>query len=219
MTAAVVIIARIPVTTSISYVFGMAGMLGAVVSVLSLNKIKANEKAEGASEMQADELVASSLAINEIVPVACLTAIALVVLAIVAPANMKWFALGAFVGVVMATVVGMLLVPSMYIPVKVKADKQPKAGSYVGAKKTSTKEKKTFVKAAPVAEAPKAEVEEVVEEVVEEPVEEAPVEEVAEEPAEEAPVEETAEEVVEEAPVEEVAETTEETTEENNEQA
>lgn len=220
LTAAVVIITRIPVTTSISYVFGMAGMLGAVVSVLSLNKIKANEKAEGASEMQADELVASSLAINEIVPVACLTAIALVVLAIVAPANMKWFALGAFVGVVMATVVGMLLVPSMYIPVKVKADKQPKEGSYVGAKKTSTKEKKTFAKAAPVVEAPKAEVEEApVEEVVEEPVEETPVEEVAEEPAEEAPVEETAEEVVEETPVEEVAETTEETTEENNEQA
>ncbi len=209
LTAAVVIFTRIPVSTSISYVFGTAGMLGAVVSVLSLNKIKANEKAEGASEMQADELVASSLAINEIVPVACLTAAALAVLAIVAPANVKWFALGAFVGVVMATVAGMLLVPSMYIPVKVNADKQPKEGSYVGAKKTSTKEKKTFVKAAPVAEAPKAEVEEApVEEVVEEPVEETPVE-----------VEETVEEVVEEMPVEEVAEVTEETAEENNEQA
>ena len=208
LTAAVVLLTRIPVTASVSYVFGAAGMFGAVISMLSLNKIKANEKVEGASEMQAEELVASSLAINEIVPVACLTAIALLVLAIVAPANMKWFALGAFVGVVMATVVGMILVPSMYIPVKVKADQKPQEGGYVGAKKTSTKEKKTFAKAAPVVEAPKAEV-------VETPVE---VEEVVEEPVEETPVEETAEEVVEE-PVEEVAEVTEETTEENNEQA
>ena len=46
LTAAVVLLTRIPVTASVSYVFGAAGMFGAVISMLSLNKIKATEKME-----------------------------------------------------------------------------------------------------------------------------------------------------------------------------
>ena len=216
LTVSVVLLTRIPVTASISYVFGAAGMLGAVISILSLNKIKATESMEGADELYADEVVSSSLAKKEVAPILYMSAIALAVLAIVAPANMKWFALSAFVALAMSVVSGLILVPSLYIPVKAKADGKPKAG-YVGAKKTSTKEKKVFNKvAAPVVEeapveAP-AEVEEapVAEEAAEEPtetVEEAPVEE-TEEIVEEA-VEEATEEFVEEAPVEEAAETNE----------
>ena len=198
LTAAVVIFTRIPVSTSISYVFGAAGMLGAAISILSLNKIKATEKMEGASELYAEEIVVSSLAKKEVAPLFWFATAALAVLAIVAPVSMKWFALSGFVGLVMATIVGLILVPSLYIPMKASADKKPKAG-YVGAKKTSTKEKKTYAKVeAPVVETT-----------------EAPVEEVAEEVVEEAPVEETvAEEVVEEVAEEVVEETTEENSDE-----
>ena len=138
-------------------------------------------------------MVSSSLAKKEVAPIFYMSAIALAVLVIVAPANMKWFALSAFVALAMSVVSGLILVPSLYIPVKAKADSKPKAG-YVGAKKTSTKEKKVFNKvAAPVVEeAPVEETEEVVEDVVEELVDET-------------------EEVVDEAPVEEVVE-------ENNDQ-
>jgi hypothetical protein len=210
LTAAVVIFTRIPVSTSISYVFGAAGMLGAVVSILSLNKIKATEKAEGANDLYAEEIVVSSLAKKEVAPIFCFTTLALAVFAIIAPVNMKWFALSSFIGLVMAMVVGLTLIPSLYIPMKAKADNKPKAG-YVGAKKSSAKAKKSFDKvASPVVE----ETEEVAEEapveetVAEEVAEEAPVEETAaEEVVEETPVEEAAaEEVAEEAPVEEVAE-------------
>ena len=203
LTAAVVILVRVPVTTSISYVLGTAGLLGAVIAMLSLNKIKATEKAEGASELSAEEVVVSSVATKEVAPIVLVSVGALAVLAILAPVSVKWFALSAAIGVVMAAVAGLLLVPSLYIPVKKAADKKPKPG-YVGAQKTSTKVKKTFVKAA----APVAVKEEPVEPVA--PVEEAPVEEAveelpAEEVAEEVPVEEeTVEEVsVEEAPAEE----------------
>ena len=235
LTASVVIFTRIPVSTSISYVFGAAGMLGAVVSILSLNKIKATEKAEGAEDMYAEEIVVSSLAKKEVAPIFYFTTVALAVLAIIAPANMKWFALSAFVGLVMAMVAGLILVPSLYIPMKAKADNKPKAG-YVGAKKSSTKAKKNFDKVAtPVVDA----TEEVAEEVVEEtpaaeetPVEEVATEEAVEEATEEtveetateevaeAPVEETVAETVEEAPAEEVAteEATEEVAEESKEQ-
>ncbi len=170
LTAAVIICTRIPATTSVSYVMAMTGMLGAVISMLALNKIKVTEKAE--NEMAADELVVSALATKEVAPISVIVTAALVVLAAISPVSVAWFALSAFVGVVMATVVGLVFVPSMYIPMKKKSDGQPKPG-YVGAKKTSTKEKKSFVKAAPVVEEVK-------------PVEEAPVEE------------ETTEEVVEE---------------------
>lgn len=204
LTVAVVIFTRIPVTTSISYVFAATGMLGAVISMLSLNKIKATEKAEDAGELSAEDVVTTSLAEKEVMPIFCFTALALVVLAIVAPVNVKWFALSAFIGLVMTVVAGMILVPSLYIPMKAKEDMKPKAG-YVGAKKTSTKEKKSFKKvAAPVVE------------VTEAPVEETPVEETVAEAVEEVATEEApAEEVTEEAPAEEA---TEEVVEENNDQ-
>ena len=197
LTAAVVIFTRIPVTTSISYVFGAAGMFGAVVSVLSLNKIKATEKMEGAEELYAEEIVVSSLAKKEVAPIFWLSTLSLAVLAIVAPVNVKWFALSAFIALVMAVWAGMILVPSLYIPMKAKADNKPKAG-YVGAKKTSTKEKKVYNKpAAPVVEevvAEEAPVEEAVEAVEETVAEEAPVEEVVEESTEEVPAEENSDE-------------------------
>ncbi len=208
LTTAVVLLTRIPVSTSISYVIATAGLLGAVVSMLSLNKIKVTESTENAATMSAEEVATSSIAVKEGAYIFCLTTAALAVLAIVAPISMKWFALNAFVGLVMALIAGMLLVPSLYIPVKAKADKQPKEG-YVGAKKTSTKEKKSYKKVAAPVEEPA----EKVEEPVEEPVEETPAEETAEEvveETEEAPVEEAAEEV-EETPAEETAE-------ENNEE-
>lgn len=182
LTAAVVLLTRIPVTASVSYVFGVVGMLGAVISVLSLNKIKTTEKMEGASELYAEEIVVSSLAKREAAPILALSTAALAVLAIVAPVSMKWFALCGFIGLIAATVAGLILVPSLYIPMKAAADKKPKAG-YVGAKKTSTKEKKTFEKKVTA---------------VEEKVEEAPVEEVAEETVEETPMEEAVEEPAEE---------------------
>ena len=214
LTAAVVIFTRIPVSTSISYVFATAGMLGAVISMLSLNKIKATEKAEGADELYAEDIVTSSLAKKETALIFWVSTLALSVLAIVAPASVKWFALSSFVALLVAAFVGMILVPSLYIPMKAKADNKPKNG-YVGAKKTSMKKKKTYDKVAASVEteevAVEAPVEEAAEEapaeeVAEEVAEEAPAEEVVEEATEEAPVEETAEEATEEAPVEEAAE-------------
>ena len=203
LTAAVMVFTRIPVTASVSYVFATAGLLGAVASMLSLNKIKSTEKMTGADELYADELVSSSLAKKEIVPVCLVSCAALVVLALIAPTNVKWFALAAMVGVIAATIVGLIYVPSLYILVKAAADRKPKAG-YVGAKKTSTKVKKTFVKAAapakPVVEEPVVEEPVVEEPVVEEPAVEEPA---VEEPAVEEPVVE--EPAVEEPAVEEPA--------------
>jgi len=217
LTASVMILTRIPVTASVSYVFAFAGLLAAALTMINLNKLRASEKVEGASEMTAEEMVDSFKASKEIRPLVLLSCMALLVLGILGANNVRWFAFHALIAVLVAAFVGMVYVPALYLSVKKAAMKKPKS-DYVGAKKTSKKTKtapkKVEAKAAPAPVEEAAEEVPVEEPAVEEAVEEAPVEEaVAEEVAEEPAVEEApVEEVVEEAPVEEPA--VEEVTEE-----
>lgn len=199
LTVSVVILTRIPVTASVSYVFAMAALLSAALSMISLNKLAATEKSESAKDMSAEEVIEASTACKAVMPISLLTAGSLVILALVATTAVKWFALVALVAVIAATLVGLIYTPALCLPFMKAAEKKPAKDAYVGAVKTSTKQKKVFqkkeeVKAAPV-EAPAEEtVEEAVEEVAEEVVEEA-----CEEVTEEAPVEETPAEEVNEA--------------------
>ncbi len=195
LTTALIIITRLPVTASVIYVIAVGALLSAVMSVIALNKIR-----------EENEVV---VATNEIGTLSVLMAAAIVVIGAVATSGVRMFALLALVALVAAVFVGLVLVPAMYTPFKVAADNKPVEGAYVGAVKTSTKEKKVYAKKqapakavapAPVEEAPVEEEVPVEEALIEEaPVEEAPIEEA---PVEEAPVEE-----IEEAPAtEEVAE-------------
>lgn len=188
LTVALIILTRIPVTASVIYVIAVGAILSAVMSVIALNKIRAEKEVIPAC--------------NEILTLAALLGVGIVVIGAVATMGVRWFALLSLLALFAATVVSLLFVPALYAPFKVVLDNKPVEGAYVGAEKTSTKVKKVYekkeVKAAPVEEVAEAPVEET-------PVEETPVEEVEETPAEN-PVEETAEAPVEETPVEEVAE-------------
>lgn len=189
LTAAAAILTRIPVSGSLAYSIAVVGMMSAVATLLTMNKIRENEKSSAATELSAEELVLSSVAEKEICEWTGIVGVALIVIGAIGAANVRWFMLLTLIGVVFAAAMGLLYAPSFYLPVKKACANRPARGaSYQGAKKTSTKQKKIFVKAAkPVEEAP----------VEETPVEETPVEET---PVEETPVEETP---VEEAPVEE----------------
>ncbi len=204
LTAALVILTRVYVTTAIAGVIGVAGLLTAAMTMLTVGKIQAAQK-EGTEE----DVVPSSVAVKENLLLAGALVVGLVLVAILGKTAGLWFAASAFIGVLAATFVSLFFAPAMYASVKAIADKKPAKNVYVGAKKTSKKQKKSFAKVeeTPVEETPveEAPVEETpVEEapVEETPVEEAPVEEtpVEEAPVEETPVEETP---VEEAPVEE----------------
>jgi len=171
LTIAIVILTRIPVTTSIGYVFAMAALLSAITSVMTMNKIAASEKSEDGC--------ACACACKEIGAICGWSCAALLVLAVLATKGVACFALTSIIAVIVATLIGLKGVPAFYAPIKVAADARPNqdAYAYVGAVKTSTKEKKVFAK---------KETEEIVpaKEVEKEPVEET-VEEVAEEAAEE----------------------------------
>lgn len=169
LSAMLIALFRIPVTVSVSYVFAVAALLSALTTVFVLNKFRANKE---------DETFAN----EEVLLFTALGGAALVVIGAVATAGVRWFALSALVALVVAAFIGLIYAPARCLEWKAAEEEKPVKGAYVGAKKTSTKEKK-----APV------------EEVKEEPVaEEAPVEETAEEPVEEVVEETPAEETVEE---------------------
>lgn len=170
LTIALVILTRIPVTASVIYVLAIGALLSAVMSVISLSKMRAENEAVPAC--------------NEIVTLTALLGAGIVVIGAVATAGVRWFALLALLALLAAAIVSLLFVPAMYAPFKTALDNKPVEGAYVGAEKTSTKVKKVYEKKEVEAKAAPAP----------DPAEEAPVEEAEEAEEEEEPVEETAEE-------------------------
>lgn len=193
VSTAIVLLVRIPVTNSLVYVGAIGGLLSVAFTTLTL------AKSRSANTEDAAEAVESSVPAKEINMFTVLAVAALVIVAVASViaagtfSTAAWFAFSAVFAVATAWFLSIVYMPALYVPFKQKALENASKNEYKGAKKTSTKVKKSFVKqAAPVEEAPVEEAP-----VEETPVEEAPVEEA---PVEEAPVEEAP---VEEAPVEE----------------
>jgi hypothetical protein len=125
LTVAIVLLTRIPVTASISYVFAAAALLSAIASVLSMNKIAASEKSENVC----------SCASKEIMPICLLSCFGLIVLAVLGTQAVTSFALTSLISVIVATMIGLKGVPSLYAPIKAAAERKPAKGGYVGAVK------------------------------------------------------------------------------------
>ena len=148
----------------------------------------------------------SCVATREVLSTAAIVALGMVLVAVLGKESGLWFAVSALIAVAVSTFMSLFFAPAAYLSRKTASDAKPVKDGYVGAKKTSKKEKKVYeakvVEEAPPVAAPVEEAEEAVEETEEEVTEE--VEETVEE-TEEAPAEE-------EAPVEatEEAEETEE---------
>ncbi len=219
LTSAILLITRIPVTSAVAYVIAVGAMMSLVVTVLTLNKVHANIKAEEPIE----ETVVASTPVCTIASLAILVSAAMLLVGVIswigagAFTVATWFAIASILAMAIAAFVGIIYTPALYCVVKGCVDKNlgSNVSDYVGAKKTSTKVKKVFEKKQAVKEetktevaeetpccncnkdCEKAEVTEAEEEVVEETTEEV-AEEVVEEAVEEA-VEEVAEEAVEEA--------------------
>ena len=192
LTAALTIITRIPATVSVAYVIALGALLTAITTAMTLSKLRTNESKEYKT---AEENVANSIAVKEILLLTAVLGGALVLVGAIVPPIVRWFALLAILAVLAAAFIGLMYVPALYLPFKKAADNSPAKDGYIGAQKTSTKIKKIFTKKAKVVETPAEE----------EAVEEAPTEEVAEEGVEE----------VEEAPAEEEEEIPEEAEEVN----
>ena len=190
LTGAIVIVTRMPATVSVLYSMMISGLATAILVFFYLNKLRAATKNNPSAD--AEELIVSSLALKETAIFSGVLGAALLLIGIPAGAMAAWFAASAFVGVVVATFMGLIYAPALCLPMQkvmqAKAVSTTKHG-YKGAKKgtkPAVKEevKKEAKKEAKTEEPAPAPVEK---------TEEAPVE--AQEPAEEIAEETLADEV------------------------
>lgn len=140
MTAAILLLTRVPFTVSTLYVIALAPLMTAVIVLFTFNNLRANMKADGAKEQSAEDLLVSSVAVKEISVFAVALAAALVLTGVIATTAVSWFALLSIIALAVSLAVGMLFAPAMYLPIKEKADRKAAEkgkNGYVGAKKTT----------------------------------------------------------------------------------
>ena len=130
MTAAIVLLTRIPVTSSILYVVVISSVLAAIFTVLTMNKIRSNT-----DELSAEEKVYSSIATKEIAAITAALGAALVLVGAIATWSVRWFAICALVSLLVAALIGLVFVPAVYLPMKKAEDKAAGRGKsgYIGA--------------------------------------------------------------------------------------
>ncbi len=189
LTAALVTLTRVCVTSSIAAIIPLSGLLSAVIVLLSMGKASAAKKEN--SELSTQECILSTIAWKECAWLFGAIAVTTLLVGIVGRTAAAWFAVSTFLALLASAFVSLFLAPAGHVFVKEWADKKPAKDAYVGAKKTSTKKKKGVAPVAEAAEetpAAKETEESVAEETAETTTEEveetaAPETDVAEEPA------------------------------------
>lgn len=149
LSGAVILLTRIPVTDTVFYVVALSSLLSTVFTLFTFNKLRRNLKSEEFKAENAGNEVVASVAWKEVLG-AVITLSVAVALTFITPAwNVRWFAVSAFVGVICAAFVGLLLTTAIYVPVFASASKAEEERSktgYVGAKKAKSKSVKEEAK-------------------------------------------------------------------------
>lgn len=136
VSAAVVLLARIPFTNSTLYVFGVSALLSAVFSVCNANKVRANKSDEDVT------------ATREIGATACTLGGALVLVGAIATWSTRWFAVAALVALIVTTFVGLVYSPALYTLCKKQADKKALENAQYGKQRAEKQERKAAKNAA-----------------------------------------------------------------------
>ena len=122
LSMAVILLTRIPVTNSTLYIAAIAAMITAVLTLLTLNKVRTSLQAE--ENQSAQELAINSVACKEILSFAVVAGVALVLVGAIATWSTRWFALAALIALIVTTAVALFYVPAMYVLFKGAADKK-----------------------------------------------------------------------------------------------
>ena len=135
-TAAVILLARIPFTSACLYAIVISAVLSAIFAIFTLNKIRADN-----SETSAEEKLENGVATREIAAITALVGGALVLVGAIATWSVRWFAITALIGLLSASLIGLLFVPAVYLPLRKREDKAAanKSG-YVGAESQKTQD-------------------------------------------------------------------------------
>ena len=138
VSAAIILLVRIPVTTSLLSVVVVSAMLSTAMTLLVFNKLRQNLKSEEFADKSAEEMIVESFACKEIFALISVLGVAIVLVGAISRLNVFFFALTALIGLVCATLVGAGIVPAAYTFVLERMKKvqaQTNKSGYVGAAK------------------------------------------------------------------------------------
>lgn len=153
LTAAVIVLVRIPVTSSALYAVMLSAFFTAASVLFSLNKLNAARKSDDAANKTSEDLAYSTVAKKPILFLCGTAAIAILLAGALSGVSNLWFAVSSVVGIAIAAFLSLVYAPAVCAALSPVAAAKAAAKdkfAYKGAKKTSTKAKKTSA----VAETP-----------------------------------------------------------------
>ncbi len=140
LTAALVILTRTPVTTAVAAVIAIGGLLTAAMVALTFGKIRSSAKEEnGAPVEECIPVKESALFCGSLL-------VGVILVGVLGKTAAAWFAVSVILAIVASAFVALFFAPAMYVSVMDIVAKRPAKEGYIGAKKTSKKEKKLFAK-------------------------------------------------------------------------
>ncbi len=122
LTSALVLITRLPLTSSLLYVLFFNLLFTAIATMFTLNKVNASQKEN--SNVEAQELISNNIATKQVLLFSAATAVALVVIGAIATSVIRNFALVSLVSLVAGVFSALFFAPAFYLPVKRYVDKK-----------------------------------------------------------------------------------------------
>ena len=140
MSAAVVLLVRVPVTNSLLYIVSLAAPVTATLVMFMLNKVRTAIKA--GKDENAEELIVNACPCKEWTITAIVGGVALVLIGAIATTAVRWFAVASLVAFVVTLFIGCVFAPAAYLPLKKAEDKRlaKKSTGYIGAEKKEDEE-------------------------------------------------------------------------------
>lgn len=147
LSAAVILLTRMPITNSTLYIFGVSAIASAVFTVLTMNKVRAKK-----DEQTTAETVINATAVKEILTFTVVFGVALILVGAVATWSTRWFAIAALVSLLVTAFIGLVYTPALYFLFKKNADKKALENAQYGKQRAEKIERKTAKKLAEIDE-------------------------------------------------------------------
>lgn len=141
LSAAVVLLTRMPITNSSLSVFAVSSVLAAAFSVWTMHKFAANK-----TEKTTEETAVNATAVKEIGAVSVVFGAALVLVGAVATQSTRWLACEAFVALIVTAFIGLFFTPALYLQCKQAAEKRALNNAQYGKQRAEKQERKAAKK-------------------------------------------------------------------------
>ena len=122
LTCALILIVRVPLTSSLVYVLFFNMLFTAIATMFTLNRVRDLQKNN--DEMQAKELISEGLAIKPVLVFAVMVAVALVLVGAIATHALRAFAIISLIGLIAGVFSALVFAPAFYYPIKEAVDKK-----------------------------------------------------------------------------------------------